>query len=348
MARLAKVSQSAVSRSFTEGASVSDKTRSRVREAAAALGYRPNLAARALITRRSGIIGVAVTYMENQFYPRVLEMLSQAFARAGYRILLFTGKRGDSSDPILEEVLRYRVDAIVLLSATLSSHFDAECQQAGIPVVLLNRRTEHANVSVVTGANHEGAGTLAAFLVAGGHRQFAFMAGLEAASTSRDREVGFNRYLAAHGLGPVRRVVGHYDFVAASTASRQLLGSADRPDALFCANDHMAMAAINVARAELGLDVGREVSIVGFDDAGPAAWPLLGLTTYVQPVEAMVEEVVAITRRRLADPLAPAESRVLPGWLAVRSSARRPATGIVSVDGEEIWKPNPIGTFETP
>ncbi|MFC7738169.1 LacI family DNA-binding transcriptional regulator [Roseomonas sp. GCM10028921] len=339
VARLAGVSQSAVSRSFTEGASVSDATRRKVMEAAAALGYRPNLAARALITRRSGIIGVAVSYLENQFYPRVLEELSQALGQAGYRMLLFTAKRHESSDPVLEEVMRYRVDAILLLSASLSSHFDAECQRAGIPVILVNRRTDSPNVWGVTGDNNGGARTIAAFLAAGGHRRFAFMAGLEDASTSREREEGFARQLAAQKLPPPRRTVGHYDFEAASEATRALLRAEDRPDALFCANDHMALAAINVARAEFGLEVGRDLSIVGFDDAGPAAWPLFGLTTYVQPVDAMVEEVVTIVRRRLADPGMSAERRVVPGWLAVRGSARRPTHGLAARDGIEVWSP---------
>ncbi len=309
--------------------------------AAAALGYRPNLAARALITRRSGIVGVAVSYLENQFYPQVLETLSQALAQAGYRMLLFTAKRHEPSDPILEEVMRYRVDAILLLSASLSSRFDAECQKAGIPVILVNRRTNSPNVWSVTGDNHGGASTIAAFLAAGGHRRFAFMAGLEDASTSREREAGFTRHLAAQGFSPPLRTVGHYDFEAASEAARDLLRTGHRPDALFCANDHMALAAINVARVEFQLDVGRELSIVGFDDAGPAAWPLFSLTTYVQPVDAMVEGVITILRHRLADPGIPAESRVAPGWLAVRGSARRPTQGVVARDSIETWSPPP-------
>jgi DNA-binding LacI/PurR family transcriptional regulator len=338
VARLAGVSQSAVSRTFTAGGSVSAETRQKVLQAAAALGYRPNLVARSLITRRSNIIGVAMAYLENQFYPSVLEALSEAFGRLGYRVLLFTARQGESSDPILEEVLRYRVDALVLASASLSSRFDVECQQAGVPVVLLNRRTESLSVSSVTGDNRGGARTIAAFLAAGGHARFAYMAGLENSSTSREREEGYATFLAAQGLGAPLRVCGHYDFAAAAVAARRLFSGPDRPDAVFCANDHMALATINVARAEFGLEVGREVSIVGFDDAGPAAWPLFSLTTYVQPIRAMVEQLVAMTCARLADPSAPAERKIVPGHLAVRSSARLPDRGIRLVDGERSWR----------
>jgi DNA-binding LacI/PurR family transcriptional regulator len=335
VARLAGVSQSAVSRAFTPGASIGRDTRLRVEQAAAQLGYRPNLIARSLITRRSTIIGVAVAYLENPFYPAVLEALSNALEAAGYRVLLFTARPGENADPILEEVLRYRVDALVLASASLSSHFADECRQAGVPVVLLNRRTESDGVSTVTGDNQQGAGVIARFLVAGGHRRCAFLAGLENASTSREREAGFTEALAASGQPAPLREVGQYDFDAAILAVRRLLSRNDRPDAIFCANDHMALAAINVARAEFSLDVGRELSIIGFDDAVPSGWPLFALTTYAQPVKPMVERVVAILRRHLAEPEVAAMREVMPGALVVRASARLPPAGIV--DG--IWRP---------
>ncbi|MEO8546641.1 MAG: LacI family DNA-binding transcriptional regulator, partial [Burkholderiaceae bacterium] len=89
VARLAQVSQSAVSRTYTPGASVSEETRNKVEQAARKLGYRPNAIARTLITRRSRMIGVVMSYLDNQFYPVVLEKLSQRLQRDGYHVLLF-------------------------------------------------------------------------------------------------------------------------------------------------------------------------------------------------------------------------------------------------------------------
>jgi DNA-binding LacI/PurR family transcriptional regulator len=339
VARRAGVSQSAVSRAFTEGASIAEETRRKVVEAAQELGYRPNLIARSLITRRSNIIGIAMSYLENQFYPAVLEALSDSFQAVGYRILLFTSKNGRPSDPILDEVLRYRIDALVLASISLSSHFDEECHRAGIPVVLLNRMTESLTVSSVAGDNVQGARTIADFLAEGGHERFAFIRGLEDSSTSRDRERGFTEGLADRRLGAPLLETGHYDFEAASAATRRLLGRPDRPDAIFCANDHMAFAAMNVASAEFGLSPGQDISIVGFDDVGPAAWPRLGLTTYIQPIVPMAERVVEIIRHQLSAPDTGAVRDIVPGALVVRSSARLPSTGIVIEDGRRLWKP---------
>jgi DNA-binding LacI/PurR family transcriptional regulator len=338
VARLAGVSQSAVSRAFTDGASISSETRQKVVAAAGQLNYRPNLIARSMITRRSHIIGVAMTYLENQFYPAVLEALSAAFEAIGYRVLLFTAKPGEPSDPILEEVLRYRVDALVLASISLSSRFDEECRNAGIPVILLNRKTKSTSVSSVTGDNRNGARAIAAFLVAGGHERFAYVAGLRNSSTSRDREMGFTKYLVAQGRQPPVCVTGHYDFDKAAKAARGLFAERDRPDAVFCANDHTAFAVMGVAQA-CGLRPGHDVSIVGFDDVRPASWPMVDLTTFVQPIGPMVERVVSIVQSQLAHPDDPARQEVIPGTLVVRGSARVPTSGVTGPAERRVWTP---------
>lgn len=339
VAALAGVSQSAVSRVFTPGTSVSADMRRKVEAAARTLGYRPNLIARSLITRRSRIIGVAVAYMDNQFYPALLEALSTRLHAAGYRILLFTPEPDASGDPVLEEVLRYQIDALLLASASLSSHLAEDCRRAGVPVVMVNRRASAASVSSVTGQNDVGGARIAEFLAAGGHRRPAFIAGLEDSSTSRSREAGFARRLKALGLPAPARAVGNYTFEGAQAATRALLSAPDRPDAIFCANDHMAFAAIETARVDFGLEVGREVSVVGFDDVDLAGWSSFSLTTFSQPVEPMADQVVAIVARLLADPSAPRSEQTVPGALIVRGSARRPSTGLADVDGRRVWSP---------
>jgi DNA-binding LacI/PurR family transcriptional regulator len=324
VAKLAGVSQSAVSRAFTEGASIAEPTRLKIVEAARELGYRPNLIAKSLITRQSNLVGVAMGDLQNPFYADLLERLSEALAEMNYRALLFITRRGEGSDPILEEVLRFRPAALVLVSAALSSHFDEECQQAGVPVVLLNRTTESTTVSSVTGDNRVGAAAIADFLLAGGHRRLAFLAGLEDSSTSRDRENGFTDRLAERGHPTPARFVGHYDFTATCLAARTMLSSPDSPDAVFCANDMMALAVMNVARSEFGLEIGRELSIVGFDDIAPASWPQNDLTTYIQPVADMARRTVQIIRQQITDRPGVAVKEKAPGRLVVRGSARKP------------------------
>ncbi|MFN7191680.1 MAG: LacI family DNA-binding transcriptional regulator, partial [Rhodospirillales bacterium] len=140
VARLAGVSQSAVSRVFTPGASASAKTAAKVRKAAEQLGYRPNVLARAMMTGRSRIVGVVVAYLENQFYPMALELLSRALQDRGYHILVFMA--GNSTDKIAEvmaELLDYQVDGIITASVAMSNDLAARCSAAGIPVVMFKR-----------------------------------------------------------------------------------------------------------------------------------------------------------------------------------------------------------------
>jgi DNA-binding LacI/PurR family transcriptional regulator len=324
VARIAGVSQSAVSRAFTPGASISPEARLKVFEAAKGLGYRPNLIARSLITQRSGMIGVAIAYMENQFYPAILEALSTAFAGHGYRVLLFTPGPDGNPDPILDEVLRYRVEAVILASTTLTSHFAEECAQARVPVVMLNRKTETAAASSVTGENFRGGREIAKFLASGGHRRFAFVAGLEDSSTSREREEGFREFLAEAGAKTPLRVVGNYNLPETILAARKLLSDPDRPDAIFCANDHTAFAVMDTARSEFGLRIGQDVSIIGFDDVPLAAWPAFNLTTYSQPIRGLVDHVVTVTLQHLSEDVFAPVHETVGGGLVIRGSARPP------------------------
>jgi DNA-binding LacI/PurR family transcriptional regulator len=338
VARLAGVSQSAVSRAFTTGSSISLRTRLKVEEASQRLNYRPNLIARSLSMRRSNTVGVIVPPMDNAFFPELLEELSFAFNRLGYRVLLFTSSSAISSDPILEEVLHSRVDAVVTVSTSVSSKFADECMRSGLPIIFLNRKTDSKGISSVTGANILGAETIASFLVAGRHTRYAFMAGIESSSTSRDREVAFTRRLAKLGKTLSARVNGNFSFEDAISASRFLLSSRPRPDAIFCANDYMALATIQIARHEFGLEVGRSISIVGFDDSKPARWPAFVLTTYGQPARIMAERTAELLHEQLRSTDARAATEVIvPGDLVVRQSARRPKRGLGGSPERQTW-----------
>lgn len=339
VARRAGVSQSAVSRAFTPDASIAPKTRAKILSVAKELGYRPNAIARSLITNRSRIIAVVMAYLENLFYPDVLEELGRLLARENYRLLLFTGAMDRDSDPVFDQLMQYRVDGIILASTSLSSALSEECAAAGIPVVLFNRTTERDAVSSVTTRNREGGRRVAEFLLAGGHTRFGYIAGLETSSTNRDRLAGYREVLAAAGQGEVLVEIGNYDRVEAEVAARKLLARADRPDALFVANDHMAVAVMDVARYEFGLSIPRDLSIVGYDDVGPARWSSYGVTSMSQPHKRMVEATVDLLMAQIDSGEVVAEHRVFNGELVVRTSARVPDAGVVEMDGRRLYRP---------
>ena len=328
VARLANVSQSAVSRTFTPGASVSEDTRARVMIAAKSLGYRPNAMARSLITRRSRIIALVMGYLENQFYPLVIEKLSQKLQKQGYHVLMFISD-GDETDGVLDEILQYQIDGIVMASAMLSPDLARQCADSGVPVVLFNRVPDTSafarhTTSSVTSDNREGGRMVAELLLARGHKRIAFLAGLEKSSTNLERERGFNEALQKAGASVFRREVGHYSFERAGDAARAMFAGVPerkRPDAVFVANDHMAIAVMDVLRQELGLRVPDDVSVIGFDDVPQAAWGAYRLTTVVQSVEPMVEATVELLHEQMQDNAQP-RNVVIPCRVVERDSVR--------------------------
>ncbi len=324
VARLAGVSQSAVSRTFTPGASISAKTRRKVLEAARKLGYQPNAIARSLITKRSNMVGIVIANVTtNPFYPEVLDALTRAFQERGQRVMLFIVTRDQNLDDILPQLLEYRVDGILITAATLSSEMARECERLGVPVTLFNRYVREAKASWICCDNLEGGRMVASFLVDAGHRRPAFLAGSEDTSTSVDRERGFFEVLAERGLPPLRDV-GNYTYRGAYEATLCLMNSDAPPDAIFCANDIMAIGALDAIRSGAGLRVPEDVSVVGFDDIPMAAWPSYNLTTVRQPVQKMIEDSVEDLISRINHLDQDCVSRMIPGDLVVRGSARLP------------------------
>jgi DNA-binding LacI/PurR family transcriptional regulator len=297
--------------------------RGRVLRAAEELGYRPNAIARAMISGRSRLIAVLVAYLDNQFYPVVLERLSRRLKAEGNHVLLVMTGQG-TQDSSVQQILQYRVDGMILMSATLSSDLARECAATGVPVVQFNRYVPASPASSVTSDNHEGGRLLAHFLADGGHQRIAFVAGNEDSSTSRDREAGFYKGLAERGMTPFARAVGGYDFEGAARATRKLFAARPRPDAVFVANDHMAFAAIDVLRRELKLRVPEDVSVVGYDDVPEASWGGYALTSVSQSPDEMIEETVKILIEQIEKRVVRKRAAVIPARLVIRKTARVP------------------------
>ncbi|MEL7212889.1 MAG: LacI family DNA-binding transcriptional regulator [Pseudomonadota bacterium] len=323
VAAKAGVSQSAVSRVFS-GASASKSTVKKVRDAAEALGYRPNVLARSLITGQSKIIGLVVAYLDNQFYPDALERLSNALQERGYHILIFMAS-GQSTDVerVVGELLDYQVDGIITASVGMSDELTKRCEAAGIPVVLFNRGQEDSRLSQVTSDNRAGARKIADFLVAGGHERIAHISGWEGSSTGRERQAGFVDALAAHGLEPVAIADGKYKREVAAEVALEMVKTA-QPDAIFVGNDHMAFAVIDALRHSAGIRIPEDISIIGYDDVPMAAWPSYDLTTMRQPSNQMVEATVETLLAQVADRNVAPQKIQIDGPLVIRGSARKP------------------------
>lgn len=320
VARLAGVSQSAVSRSFTEGASVAPETRQRVLEAAQALGYRPNALARGLITNRTGLVGVVMGDLDGPFQPYLFERLTRGLGRLGMQPLLIRGDpTADVGGPSLA-ALDYQVDAVVVTASSVSATTIDEVTASGVPVVLYGRASAGTLVDGVACDNEAGVRLVADALIAAGHRRIGYLAGRPGAPSEQERGIAFIRALGAHGARLTVRAEGDYSYDSGRRAAHDL--AAARLDALFCGNDAMALGVLDAARHELGLKVPDDLSVIGFDDVPMAAWPSFDLTTVRNPVDDLVVVLLDLLTRRLDRPDAPGEFRRLAPTLVRRGSAR--------------------------
>lgn len=324
VAQRAGVSQSAVSRVFSPGASASPKMAEKVRKAADELGYRPNVLARSLITGNSKIIGLVVAYFDNQFYPEAVEKLSKSLQVEGYHVLVFMASNGDDIDKLMQDLLDYQVEGIVLASVAVSSNLAERCDAAGVPVVLFNRHQDDDRFSSVTSNNYEGGRKAAEFLIAGGHKRIAHIAGWEGASTQRDREAGFLSMLKEKGVELFARETGNFQFDETQEATRLMFNRDTVPDAVFVTNDHMAIATLECLRYEFKLSIPDDVSIIGYDDVEIANWPSFSLTTIRQPANQMVDETVKTLMKRIRGEDITPHKIEIESPLMIRSSAKIP------------------------
>jgi len=321
VARLAGVSQSTVSRTFSAVDRVSTESREKVLTAASELGYKPNVIARSLITQRTNIVGVVMADFTNPFYTNVLQRLTQRLHDISRQVLLFNAAPDQDIDDMLPLVLQHQVDAIVITSATLSSEMADECARLGTPVILFNRYVPGANASAVSCDNVAGGRMAADVLLDAGYQRMAYIAGIEHTSTNVDRERGFSDRLRERGQSDWLRESVAYTYESGYDAARRLLERDDPPEAIFAANDNMALGVLDRAR-ELGITVPDELAVIGHDDIPAARRAAYSLTTIRQPVNRMIEATMELLVERIEAPEAEPVLRFLPTLLIKRNSVR--------------------------
>ena len=322
VARLAGVSQSAVSRVFKSGASASSKMRKRVLAAASEIGYRPNAIARGLITQRSNMVGVVISRMTNLYYPELLVQLTQVFSERGIRVLLFTLEHESEINVVLEQTLQYQVDGIVTAAILTPAQLDM-LGAAGIPVVLYNRQVAHGQAAAVRCDQEAGEAWLVRQLIDARHGSFAIISGPEDSTVSMERTTGALRHLSELGIRNVTVVLGDYSYDSGFSGILEIherLG--ELPDAIIAANDAMAIGCIDAARKVLGAEVPESLSVVGFDGIGAAQYAAYQLTTVRQPVTRMTQATVDMLMQRIDDPELGHEQRIFQGTPVRGRSAR--------------------------
>jgi DNA-binding LacI/PurR family transcriptional regulator len=330
LARLIGVSQSAVSRAFTPGASIAPDVREKILRYAADLDYHPNAIASMLSKSRTNIVGIVISEMQNPFFPLLLEKLSHDLQRIGLQSLLFNITKGSNLEDQLSALRRYNVDAVIILSATALSGPTLSWVTEGRAAILVGRVVEDASLSCVTCDNADGARAIADHFYELGRRRVAYVAGLSHTSTNMERQNAFITRIAELGMTLTTHIEGRgYTYDAGRLSALEIAARQDT-DAIFFANDILATGGIDALREEAGLRVPEDISVAGFDDIAMADWPRYALTTYRQPVDEIVATTVTMIEDGSCRPGQPSTVKRLPGTLIVRKStapARPKATG---------------------
>jgi LacI family transcriptional regulator len=286
VARAAGVSTATVSRALNGSAQVAERTRHRITEAIAALGYQPNHVARSLVLKATHTIAVMLPDITNPFFPALVKGVQLAADEEGYAVLLaHTG-----GDPAKEEsyfqVLRgQQVDGVLLVGLVSAPESLKGLVGGGLPVVMLDRPVDLPGSATVR-VDHKAGGRIATeHLLELGHRRIAHIAGPKGLGVSQQRLDGYRRALSARGVDFDESLVTEGDFSedGGYRGIQELLRMRTRFTAVFAANDLSAIGAMTALR-EHGLQVPGDVSVVGFDDIHVASYTSPKLTTVRQPI----------------------------------------------------------------
>ena len=322
VAARAGVSRSAVSRTFTPGASVSEAMRRKVERAAQDLGYHPNALASSLTTGRTKLIGLVSNNFHNPVFLEIFDRFTRGLQDKGLRPLLVNLSDETEPENSVRMLRQYSVDGVVVASSTLPPGFARAFRAAGVPVVhAFGRPTGRPGVDVV-GIDNVACGRMAARTLAErGYTRVAFMGGPEGATTTQDRLAGF-----LEGMADYPSIAVSHSFAAGYTfeAGRQemlRLAEAGPAEAYFCGDDVLSIGALSALR-ERGFAVPGDVGILGLNDMEIAGWQNIDLTTIRQPIGEIVGASIDAMEAMLADPDRAPEARIFPCELVERGTLR--------------------------
>lgn len=322
VAELAGVSTSAVSRTFTPGASVSTKMRKRVEDAAAELGYSPNFLARSLTTRRTKMIGLVSNNFHNPIFLEVFDLFTRTLQERDLRPLLVN--LTDETDPekSVQMMRQYSVDGVIVASSTLDPEFAKAFRDAGIPVVHSFGRFSDAPKTHVVGIDNVECGRMAAReLIDRNYRNVGFLGGPENATSTQDRIKGFTEELRKHpDVNVSQSYASAYSFDAGLAEMQRLLQS-HPADAYFCGDDVLSIGAMTAIR-QSGRDVPDDIGLIGLNDMEMARWENINLTTIHQPIRQIISASVELVEAMLEEPDRYPESRLFMCSVVERGTLR--------------------------
>jgi LacI family transcriptional regulator len=323
----AGVSTATVSRALAGFSHVADDLRQRVLDAARALDYRPNRAARSLRSRRSLTVGVLVPDVQNPFFTGILRGLEAVLEGDGFTFLLGNSDGRPERERLYIDTMR---DEGVAGFIVVPTHGDLEpyrlLQSRGVPIVTIDRSAPGLKADQVTVTNREGVRGAVHHLVALGHRRIGFIGGPARVDVARERAAGYEQAMGEHHIDvdPTLVQPGDFQQTGGYRGMQALLETAERPTAVFVANNLMTLGALQ-ALHEHDVRIPHQVALIGFDDMPWATSLQPPLTAVAQPTNEIGVAAAQLLVARLRDPDRPFRRVVLETQLIVRGSCGAPS-----------------------
>ena len=343
IARLAGVSRSTVSRVVNDDPRVSDDVRARVQHTITEVGYQPNAAARALASRRTGIIGLVIpkdfaTVHSDPWFPPLIQACLDAARHFDLSVMLLMESVEDPEavQRLVQRFVRARtLDGLLISNSLEDDLLVPRLQESGFPYVLIGRPVT-AGRNFIDITNRRSSEEITRHMIGHGRSRPAMINGQEIVIPARDRRLGFEDALRAEGIDPATAPVLLVEFSrpGAYAAAMELLSRDDRPDCIYAASDSIAIAVMEAAR-RLKIRVPEELGVVGFDDIMLERNERLGLTTVRQPVRAMAAEAVRLLNDLIHNRAEPPVESWLESTLSIRHSCGCDWSGLVAEDGAE-------------
>ncbi|GAA5072461.1 LacI family DNA-binding transcriptional regulator [Lysobacter panacisoli] len=324
VARVAQVSVATVSRALNGHGNVAEDVRTRVFAAAQQLRYTPHAAARSLSSRRTQTLGVVLPDLHGEFFSELMRGIDQV-ARAHRLHLLVSSYHGNPEEQgAALRAMRGRVDGLLVMSPIVAAPaLLSEELEPSLPTVLINSQAGLDGTAVLGVDNYGGAVAMVEHLVARGHRRIAFIAGPRDNFDAHERLRGYRDALARLQPGSHEWVVqGDFDEASGHRAGHELLAASPRPDAVFAANDMMALGCL-FAFAQAGVAIPGDIALAGFDDIPLARYVHPALTTMRVNIAELGARAARLLIAQVAGEAA-SETSVIATELIVRESSGIP------------------------
>jgi LacI family transcriptional regulator len=292
------------------------------------LGYVAHVSARSLARGRTQAIGLLADSVGNAFFAAVIHGVDQQVTAVDYDFLLCTthARQGKEAEYVAR-LAHGMVDGLLIVLPRSLPDYVEQLRAERFPFVLIDFDDEAPGCNVVNASNRSGTRGAIEHLITLGHQRIGFIWGRGDVGAAHQRFAGYREAMAGAGL-PIRDthiVPGDFEEARGYAAACELLQQSSPPTAIFASSDLAALGVIRAAR-DLGLDVPRQLSVVGFDDIPEAAWVAPALTTVHQPLRDMGRVAVRRLMSMLHDPDQPSARIVLDTELVIRGSTARPAS----------------------